>query len=989
MQSTSTSTGSYNLTITFEIGTNLDTAQVLVQNRLAQAEPQLPEEVRRQGLSVRKQSTNLILSVTLISPKQTFDSLFLSNYATLRIRDQLTRIYGVGEVRNFGAAEYSMRIWLDPDRLKSRSMTTQDVLRVLREQNIQVAAGAVGQAPTPKDQEFTYTVQALGRLSTVEQFENIVVKQGAGTRATYLKDIADVELGSQTYDSYTMNNGLPAAALGVFQLPGANAIEVADRIKATMKELSRDFPPGMEYLIPLDTTAFIRESIDEVYKTLFEAGLFVIIVILLFLQDWRGVLIPATTVPVTIIGAFAAMSALGFSINLLTLFGLVLAIGTVVDDAIVIVENTMRHIEHGMNPRDATIKAMDQVAGPVIGITLVLMAVFVPSFFLGGITGQLYQQFALTIAATAFLSAMNALTLKPAQAAAWLRPHTSKKKFFVFRWFNTCYNATEYVYTWIVRGFVRVSPLVIALFIAIAVGAYWLYTQLPTAFFPTEDQGYAIAGILLPDGASLERTREVLRNTSVMLSDIEGISNVYAIGGANMADGSQGANTASLFLRFKPWEERKASSQSLNSILDQARGIVQREVLEGRITIAAPPMIRGLGSTSGFQLMIQDRGAGLAELQQMVQEVVADASTQSALRNVNSSFRAGVPQIFAHIDRVKAKALDLELTDVFATMQAFLGSAYVNDFNKFGRTYQVRVQADQDARRTPEDIMKLEVRNRVGRMVPLGSIVRLEKIVGPQNIARFNLYPAALVTGEAAPGYSSGDAIKIMEQILRKKLPASMGFEWTGMSLQEKRTGGEYQWVFALAVLFVYLVLAAQYESWLIPLAVIFVVPLGILGAAIAVAVRGMENNVYTQIGVVLIIALACKNSILIVEFARELRQKDGRSIRVAAVEAARLRFRPILMTSFTFILGVWPLVVARGAGAASRQALGTAVFGGMIASTILAVFVVPVFFVVFQWLSELKPANRPKSVHAPGPMASNGYPSSESLTAQAPLAHD
>jgi HAE1 family hydrophobic/amphiphilic exporter-1 len=955
MQSSSSSTGDYDLTVTFEVGTNLDTAQIQVQNRLAQAEPMLPEEVRRQGITVNKRSSNLIMSVTLLSPEQKYDSLFLSNYATLRIRDELTRIYGVGDARNFGAAEYSMRIWLDPDQLKARRLTTQDILRTLREQNVQVAAGAVGQAPTPRGQEFTLTVQALGRLSTVEQFREIVVKQGEGTRVTRLEDVAEVELGSQSYDGYTLYNGQPAATLGIFQLPGANAIEVAERVKATVERLSKDFPPGMQYVIPFDTTAFVRESISEVYKTLFEAGVLVLIVILIFLQDWRGVLIPATTVPVTILGAFAAMAAMGYTINLLTLFGLVLAIGTVVDDAIVIVENTARHIENGMPARDATIRAMNEVTGPVIGITLVLMAVFVPALFLGGITGQLYQQFALTIAATALLSALNALTLKPAQAATWLRHHSYKKKFFLFRWFNAVYALVERLYVWIVRGLVRVPALVMAAFLALCGFTYWLYAQLPTSFFPTEDQGYVMAGILLPDGAAMERTRDVVVRASEKLLKIDGVANVYAIGGRSMLDGTSGPNTASLFVRFHAWHERKSPDLSLDAILTRARAVLRDEILEGNISLSPPPMIRGLGTTGGFQLMLQDRGASLAELDDMVQEVVADGSTQSTVRSVSSTFRAGVPQIYADVDRVKAKALNLELTDIFGTMQAFLGSAYVNDFNKYGRTYQVRVQADQDFRRLPEDIARLEVRNRLGQMIPLGSVVQIRKIVGPQSITRYNLYPSAQITGEAAAGRSTGDAIATMESLLAAKLPPTLGYEWTGMSLQEKRTGGEAAWVFGLAVLFVYLVLAAQYECWLLPMAVIFVVPLGLLGASAAVALTGLDNNVYTQIGVVLIIALASKNAILIVEFARELRRNEGRSIRAAAIEAAQLRFRPILMTSFTFILGVLPLVYAHGAGAASRRALGTAVFGGMIASTVLAVFVVPVFFVAFQWLTELR----------------------------------
>jgi HAE1 family hydrophobic/amphiphilic exporter-1 len=957
MQSTSSSDGSYSLTVTFEVGTDLDQAQVLVQNRIAAAEPLLPEEVRRQGVTAKKQSTNIILVINLLSPDNTYDSLFLSNYASLRIRDELSRIDGVGDARSFGSTEYSMRIWLDPEKLKARNLTTQDILRVLREQNVQVAAGAIGQAPAPESQDFQLTISALGRLSEPEQFEQIVVKGGEGTRVTYLRDVARVELGAQSYDQFALKNGQPTASIAIFQLPGANALQVADDIRAAIDRLSKEFPRGMTYDIPFDTTLFVRESIREVYKTLFEAGVLVLIVILVFLQDWRGVLIPATTVPVTIIGAFTALALLGFTVNMLTLFGLVLAIGIVVDDAIVIVENAAHHIERGLSPREATIKAMDEVTGPIIGITLVLMAVFIPTAFLGGITGQLYRQFALTIAATAIISAINALTLKPAQSASYLRPLRGRKN-ILFRAFNWVYDRFAGVYLWIVKGLVRAPLLVMLLFLAVVAGTAYLYSQLPTGFLPTEDQGYAISLVQLPDGASLRRTSEVVDEANDILMNTPGVENVFAIGGFSLLDSTATSNAATFFVVFEPFEERHEEEKSMEAILGSIRGQYASRIKEAVALIFPPPSIRGLGNTGGFQLQLEDKGAGLQELSRMVQQVQGDAAGQTSLRAVTSTFRAGVPQLYADVDRVKAKTLDLDLNEVFGTMQASLGSVYVNDFNKFGRTYQVRVQADERFRSSPEDIRKLEVRNQRGEMVPLGAIVDVEKVVGPQIISRYNLYPTAAVTGEAAPGYSSGDALTLMEQMLERNLTPGMGYEWTGMSFQEKRVSGQSIWVFGLAVLFVYLVLAAQYESWLLPAAVIFVVPLGLLGAAAAVALRGLDNNIYTQIGIVLIIALASKNAILIVEFARDL-HKQGRSIREAAVEAAGLRFRPILMTSFAFILGVWPLVNAEGAGAASRQALGTAVFGGMIASTMLAVFVVPVFFVVFQWLAELRPFGR------------------------------
>jgi HAE1 family hydrophobic/amphiphilic exporter-1 len=952
MSSTSSSDGSYSLTVTFEIGTNLDTAQVLVQNRVAIAEPLLPEEVRRQGITVKKQSTNIILVVALTSPNGTYDSLFLANYATLRIRDELSRIYGVGDVRIFGSTEYSMRVWLDPAKLKARRLTTQDVLDAMREQNVQVAAGRVGQPPAPKGQEFQYTVNVRGRLTDAAEFGEIIIKTGEGTRRTYLKDVARIELGSQTYDQYALNNGVPAASVAIFQLPGANALEVADQVRAVVERLSADFPPDVVYHVPFDTTLFVNEAIHEVYKTLIEAGVLVLIVILVFLQDWRGVLIPATTVPVTIVGAFAAMAALGFTVNLLTLFGLVLAIGIVVDDAIVIVENAAHHIEEGLAPREATIKAMSEVTGPVIAITLVLMAVFVPVTFMGGITGQLYRQFAMTIAATAIISAVNALTLKPAQAASYLRPPSGRKNLF-FRGFNAAYDRVERLYARLVGLTVRRPLVTMGVFAALVGAAVWGYSALPTGFLPIEDQGYALMILELPDGASLERTGAVVDKINAIVKDTEGIANTLSIGGFSFLEGAAKSNAATFFIVYDPWDERQDPSLNQDAILATLRARFQQEIQEGMVLVFPPPPIRGLGNNAGFQLQLEDRGGvGLDELQRMVREIVEDGGTQTALRNVNSTFRGAVPQLLADVDREKVKTLGLRLTDVFGTLQAFMGSAYVNDINKFGRTYQVRVQGEPSARARPEDIERLEVRNRDGSMIPLGSVVQVEEKQGPQIINRYNLYPSALITGEPAPGRSSGEALDLVEQMLRSKLSTAMGYDWTAMSFQERRVGGEATWVFALAVLMVYLVLAAQYESWLLPAAVILVVPLGLLGAAAAVAVRGMDNNVYTQIGIVLIIALASKNAILIVEFARDLRAR-GRTIREAAVEAARLRFRPILMTSFAFILGVYPLVGAKGAGAASRRALGTAVFGGMIASTVLAVLFVPVFFVVFQRLSE------------------------------------
>lgn len=952
MSSVCSSDGSYSLTVTFEIGTDLDKAQVLVQNRVAIAEAMLPEEVKRQGVTVRKQSPNIILVISLTSEKEEYDTLFLANYATLRLRDELIRVRGTGEVTVFGTANYSMRVWLDPDKLKSRQMTAGDVVAALREQNVQVAAGQLGQPPAPDNLSFQYTVTTLGRLSEADQFGEIIIKTGPNGSLTYLKDVARIELGSQSYDQFTQKEGRPNANIGIYQLPGANALEVAEQIRATMERLSKNFPEGIKYEYPLDTTEFVEASVHEVYKTLIEAGVLVLIVILLFLQDWRAVLVPATTVPVTIIGAFAAMWALGFTVNMLTLFGLVLAIGIVVDDAIVIVENAVHHIEQGKPPREATIQAMAEVFGPIIGITLVLMAVFIPASTLGGITGQLYRQFALTIAATAIISAINAVTLKPTQCALWLQPMHNKKRNWFFRGFEAVYGFVARVYMAIVTRLLRHVTFVLVIYFAIVAFTGWWYLRLPTGFLPTEDQGYILVVVQLPDAASQDRTREVTEKLDKIFAETPGVTDWITIGGLSLLDMSSAPNAATMFVTFDHWENRLENGYTLDYILNHLRGEFAH-IQDAFLLPLAPPSIRGLGVRSGFEMQIEDQaGAGLVQLQQVVQEIVAAANTQSILSDVSSTFRPGVPQYFVDVDRPKVKSLGIPLSTVFETLQSYLGSTYVNDFNRFGRTYQVRVQAESNYRATPEDIARLEVRNRNGEMVPIGTLADVRLSFGPQVINRYNLYPSATITGAAAPGYSSGEALELMEQIASRHLPQTMGFEWTAIAYQEKRVGGEEVFIFGMAVLLVYLSLAGQYDSWLLPLAVIFVVPLGLVGAVAAVWIRGMDNNLYTQIGIVLIIALASKNAILIVEFARDFR-KQGESVIDSALHGARLRFRPILMTSFAFIMGVVPLVFATGAGAAGQQALGTAVFGGMIAATILAVFFVPGFFVVFQSLED------------------------------------
>ena len=951
MSSTSSADGSYSLTITFEIGTNLDDAQVLVQNRVSIAEPSLPEEVRRQGLSVKKQGSNIVLAVTITSPTKKYDGLFLSNYATLRLRDELSRIKGVGEVMIRGAGAYSMRIWFDPDRLASRQLTTSDVIAALARQNVQVAAGQVGQPPSPDGQRFQMTVTTLGRLSDPEQFENIVVKAGAVGQVVHLRDVARVELGAQTYDSFASRNSMDSANLLVYQLPGSNAIEVSHAVHAAMEKIKPSLPEGMEYNIPFDTTKFVEAAIQGVYKTLLEAGVLVLVVILVFLQSWRALLIPATTVPVTIIGAFAFMPMLDFSVNMLTLFGLVLAIGIVVDDAIVIVENASHHIERGLMPREATIKAMSEVTGPVMAITLVLMAVFLPTAFLGGITGQLYRQFALTIAATAFISAVNALTLKPAQCAVYLKPHSGKNLFT--KLFEFFYRPLEKVYTWVVGLLLRVWWLVLLVFVGLAVFTGWWYQKTPTGFLPTEDQGYVIIAVQLPDAASLDRTRAVIDRMNKVFSETEGVQHWFVLGGFSLLDGTNSSNGATAFAAWSDWSRRTTPELAQEALVAK----LQREfaqIQEAFILVLVPPSIQGLGVAGGFQMQVEDKeGVGSDILMERTMAIIDEARKRPEIGGAASTFRAGVPQLYLNIDRVKAERMGVMLNDVFATLQANLGSVYVNDFNKFDRTYQVRIQADASFRGDPNKLRRLEVRNRQGARVPLATLLTPETRIGPQSVIRYNLYQAASINGGAAPGVSSGEALKAMEEVAGNVLPASMGFDWTGIAFQEKRVTGEAILVFVLAVLLVYLVLAAQYESWVLPFAVILVVPLGLLGVVAAVNFRGMDNNIYTQIGVVLIIALASKNAILIVEFARELRLQ-GRSIREAAIEASRLRFRPILMTSFAFIVGVLPLVWATGAAAASRQALGTAVFGGMITSTVLAVFFVPVFYVAVQGLIEL-----------------------------------
>jgi len=955
MQSTISSDGTYKLTITFKVGTDLDFAQVLVQNRVAIANPQLPPEVQRQGVVTQKVSTQMLQVINLTSPDGRFDSLYLSNFATINIKDEISRLPGIGNVNIFGVGQYSMRVWLNPQTLQAYSLTASDVVEAISQQNNQVAAGQIGMPPAPDSQNFQYTINVLGRLEDIEQFENIIVKvnPGLGGRIIRVRDVARVELGAQTYGQFCEKNGHPSAGIGIFQLPGANALDVANEVEALMEKLSKRFPEGIEYSIPFDTTQFTRASINEVYQTLFEAGVLVLLVIMVFLQNFRAVLVPASTVPVTIIGAFIAMAALGFSVNMITLFALILAIGIVVDDAIVIVEGAEYHLEQGLSPKEAAIKAMEELTGPVLGITLVLMAVFLPSAFIPGITGQLYRQFALVIASTAFISAINALTLKPVNCAQWLRPRTGTPNIF-FRGFNRVYERCEAGYVRLVNWTVHRSRSMLLVFVLLIGFTGWLYAVTPTGFMPEEDQGYAMVVVQLPDAASLARTQEVMNEVNEIVAATPGIANRITIGGISLLDGFASlSNAGVIFAIYDDFEKRVKEGLSQELIIGTLFHKLSR-LQEAIIFPLVPPAIQGLGVASGFEMQLQLRGTGFdfEKLAQMTGEILRDGRAQSELAHLNTSFRASVPQLHADIERVKAESLKVSIGDVFSTFQNYLGSYYVNQFNKFGRTYQVYVQADSKFRLESTDINYLYTRNTNGEMVPIRTLTGIDIMAGPSLISLYNLYPSAYISGSAAPGFSSGQALNLMEQMTAQKLPPDMGIEWTGMSYQEKLVGNQALYVLGLSVLLVFLVLAAQYESWSSPAAVILVVPLALLGTMLALTVRGFDNNIYTQIGMVLLIALASKNAILIVEVAREQRAK-GVDLFQAAVDASRRRFRPILMTSFAFILGVVPLALASGAGAASRQALGTAVIGGMLASTILAVLFVPIFYVNMQRLSE------------------------------------
>ena len=952
MTSTSGSDGSYSLTVTFTVGTDLNTALSLVQNYVNTALSQLPSPAQLQGVNVRKVSTNILNVVSLYSPDDRYDETFLSNFAIINVQNPLARLPGVGQIKVVGAGKYSMRVWLDPDKLKSYGLTVLDVTQAISQQNIQVVAGKLGAPPAPEDQVFQFTVNALGRLSKIEEFEDIIVKTQRGQTAEIIRirDIARVELSQQTYANFAGLNGHKATQVIVYALPGANALSVAGEVKSAMAEMSKTFPEGLKYVIQYDTTTFVNDAIHAVYETLIEAGILVLIVIAVFLQNFRAMLVPATTVPVTIIGAFAAMALLGFSVNLMTLFALILSIGIVVDDAIIIVENASHYVEQGLPPKQAASKAMKELTGPVIGITLVLTAVFLPAAFLPGITGQLFRQFALVIASTAVISAINALTLKPAQCAVYLRRQTKKPNAF-YRGFNKVYGIAEGGYISVVRRMVSRPKTMVVVFVLIVGIAGWRFSKQPTGFLPSEDQGYAIVVTRLPDAAAQSRAREVAKKVDTVMAKTPGIGGWVTIGGLSILDS---ANVPTIFSTFAMFEDRQKRSKELTQekIVGNLRaGLASIE--EASSAVLVPPPIAGLGQSSGFQMMIEDRsGTTLTEMQKAAMNLMRAGNGQPGLRGVTTTFSARSPQLYLDIDRTKAESLGIQLSDVFNTLQAYLGSSYVNLFNKFNQVFQVYVQADAPYRLKPSDIKDLYVRNISGQMVPLGTIMNVKPMLSSELVTRYQLYPAVPIFGGPAPGFSTGEALDLMEQVAASSLPQGMSYDWTATAYQEKQVGNQAYFIYLLSILLVFLVLAAQYESWTSPAAVIIVVPMALVGVLLALVIRNFDNNLYTQVGLVLMIALASKNAILVVEFARELRA-EGMPLAEAAVEATRRRFRPIVMTSFAFILGVVPLLSAQGAGAASQQAIGTVVFGGMLSSTLVAIPFIPVFYVIMQGFSE------------------------------------
>ncbi|HBM15368.1 MAG TPA: hydrophobe/amphiphile efflux-1 family RND transporter [Lentisphaeria bacterium] len=959
MSSTSSNDGSASIDVTFNIGTDHDINTVNTQNRVAQALSSLPDTVTKQGVTVKAKSTDMLAIIDIYSPDEKHDGIFLSNYASLNIRDEMMRVPGVGDATLLGGQDYSMRIWLDPDKLTSLNLTVGDVLKAIEEQNIQVAAGVVGSEPSASNQKLQYTIRAKGRLSNVEEFKNMILREDSDGSIVKVKDVARVELGSYSYNAFGELNKKPCALLAIYQLPGSNALEVVDHVYKKLDTLSKQFPKGIAVNILYDSTTYVRLSIKEVIKTLIIAVCLVIFVTFLFLQNWKAALIPTLAVPVSLIGTFAVLMAFGYSINTVTLFGLILAIGIVVDDAIVVIENVHRIMsEEGLSAKEATKKSMLQVTSPVVATTLVLMAMFLPVTFLPGITGELYRQFGITVAVAVGISAINALTLSPALCATLLtNEHSTKSKFFI--WFNRIFDSIKRYYNCIV-SFTLARPKTIIIFMLLLFcSIYFMYTNTPTGFLPAEDHGVIMLNVQLPDNASLKRTSSVVHKITDILLKIKEIQDVQAVNGYSMLSNSCGSNNAMIIAMLKPWDQRKLKEQSSDAITQNINRTIAEEVPGASVFAFVLPPISGLGTTGGFELVLQDTtGNHPKRLYEVVNSVVNSAMQTPIVAFAYSMYRASVPQIYLDIDREKVKKLGLGLSDVFTTLQAYLGSIYVNDFNKFGKTYKVYVQAMAQYRKNKDDIGNLYVRNENGEMIPLRTLVNVKKIFEPEVIYHYNMLPSATINGSAASGYSSGEAIKAMEKIAKDDLPEGMIYSWTGTAYQEILAGNIVILIFILAIIFIYLFLVAQYESWTLALAVMLSVPIGFIGALIAITIARIDNNIYAQIGFVLVFGLAAKTAILIVEFAKKERE-SGSSIMEAATKAANLRFRAVIMTISAFLLGVLPLVIASGAGAASRQSLGTAVFGGALATGVIGTILIPSFYAIIQKTKEAKKKKR------------------------------
>lgn len=975
MSSLATTDGNMQLTVTFKIGTDADLAQQLVQNRVSQAEPRLPDIVRQVGVTTVKSSSDITMVVHLTSPDGSYDSLYLSNYATLNVKDRLTRIAGIGQVQVFGAGDYAMRIWLNPEKINERNLNATDVINAIRGQNIQVSTGTIGGPPYTDHAQVQLPINAKGRLSSPEEFENIIIKRDENGVVTHLSDVATVELAAQQYAMQSFLDNKEAAGMGIFAMAGSNALEISTNVRAAMDELKKTFPKGVEYEIAYDPTKFVNDSIEAVLHTLLEAIVLVVLVVIVFLQTWRASIIPLLAVPVSVVGTFAALLLLGFSINVLSLFGLILAIGIVVDDAIVVVENVERNIEEGLSPRDATIQAMKEVTGPIIATMLVLTSVFVPIAFVSGLTGQFYQQFATTIAIATVISTLNSLTLSPAMSALLLRSHDAPKDALTrlmdgslgwfFNGFNKVFKRGSHGYERGVGGIVRHKMIMMVVYASLIVAALFVFRLVPPGFVPAQDKGYVIAFAQLPQGATLDRTQAVVKKMGDIMLQNPGIQNVVSFPGLSINGFTSSSSAGIAFGTLKPFEERQKPELSGFAIA----GELQQQFFgidEGFVAVFPPPPVSGMGSIGGFKLQVEDRGdLGYEALDNVMKQVTAAAYTNPALTGIFSSYTIDTPQLFADVDRTKAQQLGVNVTDIFDTMQVYLGSIYINDFNQFGRTYQVVAQADRDYRSSPEDITRLRVRNDKGEMVPLGSMVNVSETFGPQTAMRYNAYRTADLNGDAAPGYSSGEAQAAISKILADTLPQGMQFEWTDLTYQQILAGNTTIYIFPLCILLVFLVLAAQYESLTMPLAVILIVPMSIFSAIMGVWLSGGDNNIFTQISLFVLAGLACKNAILIVEFAREL-EHQGRGIIEAAREACHLRLRPILMTSFAFIMGVLPLVFSSGAGAEMRQAIGISVFSGMLGVTFFGLIFTPMFYVMLRMM-EVKLTGRKDPIRAHG----------------------